>query len=504
MTEVSVALNQFLQPLQISDCILWLDAADRNTVFEDISERLYAVPGSLLTLWKDKSPRNCSAVSTSMQKPTLQENSILFSGAQSLQLDSSLLPLGVSPFTLFIVGISTDSGVNTLFSYGKKPTTFNQVIQVFSDSGRLNANLYSSSAIADGTNKLNQRTLTSLIYSSYLNGWINGSLFSSKTNVRQALNTVPGFATIGSGYAGLTQAHYLNGSINEIIMYSRELSTDERQQIEGYLAWKWDTDLDSSHPYINAAFSVPGPFPQMPLIQAVTEQFYSPRRLPYLCLWLDARDAGSLTALDNSPHISIWKDKSGRGLNASQTVLSQSPIYVNNSIQFINQSYLSLPNTTIPPGNSAYSIYIVFTPTCNTETPQNLFSSGTDHVDQENTLYYTSTAFTHSWNSNMISGGTPVIGKQTLLESLYIMNTVRSLYENGNLLITSPADERKSDVMNNYIGFSGESQINEIIMYSVAHTDDERKQIEGYLTWKWSLNTLLPSSHPYILFPPCS
>jgi hypothetical protein len=103
----------------------------------------------------------------------------------------------------------------------------------------------------------------------------------------------------------------------------------------------------------------------------------------------------------------------------------------------------------------------------------------------------------------MISGGTPVIGKQTLLESLYVMNTVRSLYENGNLLITSPADERKSDVMNNYIGFSGESQINEIIMYSVAHTDDERKQIEGYLTWKWSLNTLLPSSHPYILFPPC-
>jgi hypothetical protein len=285
-------------------------------------------------------------------------------------------------------------------------------------------------------------------------------------------------------------------------MYSRELSIDERQQIEGYLAWKWDTDLDPSHPYINASFSVPGPFPQVSLLQPVTEQFYSPKRLPYLCLWLDARDAGSLTALDNSAHISMWNDKSGKGLNATQSLLSQSPIYANNSIQFINQSYLSLPNTTIPPGNSAYSIYVVFTPICNTEIPQNIFSSGTDHVDQENTLYYTSTAFTHSWNSNTISGGTPEIGKQTLLESFYVMNTVRSLYENVNLLITSPADERKSDVMNNYIGFSGESQINEIIMYSVAHTDDERKHIEGYLTWKWSLNTLLPASHPYILFPP--
>jgi hypothetical protein len=502
MTEVSVTLNPFVQPLQLSDCILWLDAADRNTVFEDISERIYAVPGSLLAVWKDKSPRNCSAVSSSTEKPTLQENSILFSGAQSLQLDSTLLPLGLCPFTLFVVGTSTDSGVNTLFSYGKKPTTFNQVIQVFSDSGKLNANLYLSSSIADGTNQLNQRTLTSLIYSSYLNGWMNGSLFSSKTNVRQILNTVPGFATIGSGYADSNPAYFLNGSIHEIIMYSRELSTDERQQIEGYLAWKWDTDLDPSHPYINTNFVVPGPFPQVPLVQPVTEQFYSPRRLPYLCLWLDASDAGSLTALDNSTHISIWKDKSGKGFNATQSLLSQSPIYANKSIQFINQSYLSLPNTTIPPGNSAYSIYVVFTPTCNTEIPQNIFSSGTDHVDQENTLYYTSTAFTHSWNSNTISGGTPVIGKQTLLESFYIMNTVRSLYENGNLLITSPADERKSDVMNNYIGFSGESQINEIIMYSVAHTEDERKHIEGYLTWKWSLNTLLPASHPYILFPP--
>jgi len=502
MTEVSVTLNPFVQPLQLSDCILWLDAADRNTVFEDISERIYAVPGSLLAVWKDKSPRNCSAVSSSTEKPTLQENSILFSGAQSLQLDSTLLPLGLCPFTLFVVGTSTDSGVNTLFSYGKKPTTFNQVIQVFSDSGKLNANLYLSSSIADGTNQLNQRTLTSLIYSSYLNGWMNGSLFSSKTNVRQILNTVPGFATIGSGYADSNPAYFLNGSIHEIIMYSRELSTDERQQIEGYLAWKWDTDLDPSHPYINTNFVVPGLFPQVPLVQPVTEQFYSPRRLPYLCLWLDASDAGSLTALDNSTHISIWKDKSGKGFNATQSLLSQSPIYANKSIQFINQSYLSLPNTTIPPGNSAYSIYVVFTPTCNTEIPQNIFSSGTDHVDQENTLYYTSTAFTHSWNSNTISGGTPVIGKQTLLESFYIMNTVRSLYENGNLLITSPADERKSDVMNNYIGFSGESQINEIIIYSVAHTEDERKHIEGYLTWKWSLNTLLPASHPYILFPP--
>jgi hypothetical protein len=42
-----------------------------------------------------------------------------------------------------------------------------------------------------------------------------------------------------------------NSFIGEIIYYTAVLSTTQRQEIEGYLAWKWGLkdSLPSSHPY---------------------------------------------------------------------------------------------------------------------------------------------------------------------------------------------------------------------------------------------------------------
>jgi hypothetical protein len=37
----------------------------------------------------------------------------------------------------------------------------------------------------------------------------------------------------------------------EYIVYNRVLTNVERQQIEGYLAWKWNIPLVASHPYAN-------------------------------------------------------------------------------------------------------------------------------------------------------------------------------------------------------------------------------------------------------------
>jgi len=44
--------------------------------------------------------------------------------------------------------------------------------------------------------------------------------------------------------------------------------------------------------------------------------------------------------------------------------------------------------------------------------------------------------------------------------------------------------------------------INEIILYSNVLTENQRIQVEGYLTWKWGLQKSLPSNHPFYLFPP--
>ena len=45
--------------------------------------------------------------------------------------------------------------------------------------------------------------------------------------------------------------HFLNGDIAEILVYDTALSDDERQKVEGYIAWKWGlvSGLPGGHPY---------------------------------------------------------------------------------------------------------------------------------------------------------------------------------------------------------------------------------------------------------------
>jgi hypothetical protein len=61
--------------------------------------------------------------------------------------------------------------------------------------------------------------------------------------------------TIGAGYYNGSMGGYLNGSISEIVIYNRVLTTLERQKVEGYLAWKWsiEAQLPEGHPYKSAA-----------------------------------------------------------------------------------------------------------------------------------------------------------------------------------------------------------------------------------------------------------
>jgi hypothetical protein len=44
--------------------------------------------------------------------------------------------------------------------------------------------------------------------------------------------------------------------------------------------------------------------------------------------------------------------------------------------------------------------------------------------------------------------------------------------------------------------------ISEILVYSGTLTTTQIQQIESYLAFKWGLNSLLPSSHPYKNAPP--
>ena len=42
----------------------------------------------------------------------------------------------------------------------------------------------------------------------------------------------------------------------------------------------------------------------------------------------------------------------------------------------------------------------------------------------------------------------------------------------------------------------------EALVYSTMLTTQDTQKIEGYLAWKWRINSYLPSNHPYFSAPP--
>ena len=55
---------------------------------------------------------------------------------------------------------------------------------------------------------------------------------------------------IGSSFVA---AEYLTGEIFEILIFSKAMSTDERQRVEGYLGHKYNVTLAVGHPYEDEA-----------------------------------------------------------------------------------------------------------------------------------------------------------------------------------------------------------------------------------------------------------
>jgi fibronectin type 3 domain-containing protein len=92
--------------------------------------------------------------------------------------------------------------------------------------------------------------------------WINGTQTStflpalqSPSVVRSAASSVQGITGMRIGTDRTYAGRQWNGYVSEVISYGTALSSNQRQQVEAYLAWKWGTQasLPANHPYYSAA-----------------------------------------------------------------------------------------------------------------------------------------------------------------------------------------------------------------------------------------------------------
>jgi hypothetical protein len=518
------APTSLFQPTYIPNCVLWLDAADPNTLFTDSAGTQKVSPfNRTVSHWKDKSPSGNNATNTTAQ-PTYSYNTlnklnvINFNGAQYLTLSTATLPTGSTPCSFFFVVRTTSLGTQVFFTYGANPNNTNQNPQFFYGSGSLTIDTYGSSALSDSTNFVNSYVIVSSRFlTNASEAWDNGASFSGTPPAGFTLNTGTGWASLGVGRVLSTLNYYLTGQIAEVIIYNRAISTDERQQIEGYLAAKWalNTNLVAGHPYRTNLFETLPPFPTTTLINYGTNGVFDPRTIPNssCTLWLDANDTSTITFSGTA--VTAWRDKSGSNNNATATGTITRTGIINRKLG------MNYPGTTstyfsgaISNTGTTMSAFAVFTMNNTSYSSVRILSlAAASTVDFNNTLYTAAIErFSGNFDSYRASASrgsiTAIFGSPVFVGSIY-NGTNHTIYLNGTAG-TTVAITGNFGYSRYVVGTSSgeESIVNlngiigEVIHYNAALTTFQRQQVEGYLAWKWGLQANLPSTHPYKLFPP--
>jgi len=333
-------------PTSIAGCTLWLDGADLSSI---------TLSGSNVTQWRDKSGNGRNAVPTTgaFQYATTFNGSYpsIFganTGGNGLIASISSFPL-LNPSNVFAVFRNTglNSGTNSF------PYLFN----ITSASNRAYAYCYNqtttpglmriSAGSGSADSATNVNTTVSQVFSMQMGAsstltYQNGTLASTSAITGASLTST---ITIG----GQTTSNAWTGHLCEFIINTNNITSSERQQIEGYLAWKWglQASLPSTHPYSNT-YSVVRPF-----LRA-----FQPTDLPTSCLlWFDGGDATTLTL--SGSNVTAWRDKSGNANNITSFSATQ-PTYSTSTrlLTFTNgtgttTSSISLTSTT------SYSIFYV-------------------------------------------------------------------------------------------------------------------------------------------------
>jgi hypothetical protein len=498
-------------PRSIPGCQTWLDATDSNTI-------TYS-SGSNVSLWKDKAPYGNYARRL-QGTPTCVSNAL--NGLPAMYLDGSNAtsaaftgtcpPNVTNQLTVFAV-FTVESGVQDagrLFTLmypdyqnpnAVVPLAYNtasNTLRVERNSVGYNA---TSNALTFGTPTLAACTVNGATTTVHINGTQALNTSTVASNLAYTYYTIGCFGqSRGVNDSGVSpwNGYLWKGYLGEIILYSNALSTTQRQQVEGYLAWKWGFQTSTN----------------------------SPTSIGGLALWLDANDATTLTL--SGSNVSQWSDKSGTSNHAVQATASNRPTYATDSgypaVAFSGSAqYLFGTNPLLT--STSMSMFIVHR-TTNTSATQYVFFDykviNSNYVQflnvsgsyTGNITYATSPvtdkAFTYSSTSNRTM--TSFVDSPT--------NTTNNFYANGARVTTTLTSGGVSNVATDAVGygigvfrqtlttaygtFYFQGYIYEIIVYLTELTSSQRQQVERYLSKKWgvSLTSSLPNSHPFYSITP--
>jgi hypothetical protein len=490
---------------------MWLDAADSTTL---------TLSTNKVTAWNDKSGNGYQiSQSNSAIQPTISTNAL--NGLNGIQFSTaSYLFTASSNVVNFTTGTDT-----TIFFVAKNASTnagWNMISTVW----------FISTGATNGTTRyhftFNQATTPGVTL------YANGGLVGRTTVVSPSTNAIVGFSTSSSStniningtltsYAGVslptagsTTSFVLGDGRNdaavtsdimiyEMIAFNTQLTTSQRQQVEGYLANKWGlrSNLPNTHPFR--------------LYPSLSVQFI-PINIPGCALWLDAADTSSNSMVLSGSVVTTWKDKSGNGYSGTS---SGSPTFVSNGenglsvVNFVSSSsqYFNFGDIN-DLGTNPFHIFIVskFSSTASgtlfAKSVQGNSSGRYALLRESSTII----PLIESPGGNA-SGGPSDNSTSTRILTMFWNRSTLGLIQNGSSIASGTQVNSTNlnttfpflvGAYNNGSGgvppaanlyFNG--YMMEIIMYLGTITTSQRQQVEGYLAWKWGIQNSLVSSHSF-------
>lgn len=492
----TVAFTQLLSASNIGGLSFWLDASQLSNVTN----------GQGLSTWNDLSTNGFSG--TAVGSPTYLTNQInglpivRFNGSSQYVTFGNVLNMGTSPLNMFAMyKFNSTAAGNAVFGktraaaaasrYALVRDTSLDYFIVNTESPVANLSYPNTSTAIQLGEGLWDRTTAYI----YRNGTLcNSQALSSSANLSSTDPLVVGAYPNSSGTLS-PPAIWMNGDIAELLIYTSTLSTYQRQQVEGYLSWKWgqQSNLPLLHPFRNAA-------------PRNVDTFY-PTQINGIAMWLDGTDPlGTGNTLASQTTVNTWIDKSGLNNDA---VAGTSAQYIQSAqggyLDFLGSNYYTITNNTILTGKY-YSIFIV----------ERLQSIGTTRalMGGDSTTTNANISFAYSNNqvtfgqhnnnlptANVASFTTPE-NQEMRIWSISQVTNAAQLFLNGrsisaNLNNTLPSAWTNARIGSHFGSNFYYGQYSEFIIYNSTLTTNLRQTIEGYLAWKYNLQSNLPVYHPY-------
>lgn len=471
-------------PTQIPGCVLWLDAADGATFNGGAT-------------WTDKSGTgnhgiNGTPGSSTMPTVTTWPNGLtaarfVKASKNSVKTTNVIPNLNVTYF--FVVRITGADGA-------KQVLMINNVDgrrQVYTQPSSFPAQVVALAAWpVTPTNVISVAQSVPFLYSATISGGFN--IYANGTDLG---SSSLGTSSASQHYFGSGNGDdgYLSGDYGEILIYSTVLTTLQRQQIEGYLAWKWG--LQTNLPGSTAS--------SFARLKRVLTPAFTPTQIPGCALWLDAADTTTLTR--SGINVTQWRDKSG---SSNHYANNGTVTYQSDGLYFNGSAFMQ--NTTLTGfqyGGTSLSMFIIVS-VASVPATGGIFSYGTIGCGRTGYVLY---ADTDSRVYGTLYCGDLNVNTLITLNTRNVISDVitfsggasRAAWINGAPFVTATATGAMTLTSSGFarIGASGGGgqlfvgTINEVLFYNRAVSASERQRIEGYLAHKWGLlGTLGGVSHP--------